>query len=202
MQVRPMQFLNRKGHCYDVTLSYDNEYLFYSNALGVVIYQRTQPNFNKNFPSMFNAFQSFVIPKPHHSVPWQIKVRNEFSRGNGVIAYVAYDFDGVVVYNFTDIDRAYVISEFNGVDQEEVARLYLSQRNENMIYVADSYNSFFAADISDLKNPVIFNANVSNVVAGADFDDIKPVNALENVFITAIGMRGAALFEFKQDSTG
>jgi hypothetical protein len=34
------------GHCYDVSRSKDEQFLYYSNAEGVVIYSRTQKNFN------------------------------------------------------------------------------------------------------------------------------------------------------------
>lgn len=94
-----------------------------------------------------------------------------------------------------DMQNPVFVNQFNPSpgSADEVSNIYFSPNNQSIIYVSNSINGFFRADISDKMNPVI---SQSGTILGGHLDDIVVLdssNTAENYLAVAIGMRGAAI---------
>ncbi|EAS03714.1 calpain family cysteine protease (macronuclear) [Tetrahymena thermophila SB210] len=93
--VQLFQQIQVDSHSLSIEFSADGNYLYFSNALSVFLFERTQVNLNDNFPNLFNIHQTKNEPMADIEYKWSclIDSTNTYMLG-------AFDHDGMYIFPY------------------------------------------------------------------------------------------------------
>ncbi|EAR97574.2 MFS transporter (macronuclear) [Tetrahymena thermophila SB210] len=180
--------------CYKLILSSNEKYLFASNGLSLVIYQSDQPQINKDFPNLFNNFQSNVVGGFKDPWPWEIFCFNDNKH-----VIIAGGTDSTFIFS---IDNPYQpelitkIPSIEGAAYDGLTLLY-DQQPQSILYLGLSQLGFYVYDISDLKNPIQKKHIIPSSVIN-DSDGVL-VNRDNSILIIGNGSIGISVYNIKDD---
>ncbi|EAS04253.3 MFS transporter (macronuclear) [Tetrahymena thermophila SB210] len=179
--------------CNKLILSSDEKYAFASNGHSLVIYQSDQPQINKDFPNLFNTFQSSLISKFQDPWAWEIFCFND----NKHVAVAG----GSSSFIFS-IENAYnpvLLSTIPSIQGAAYDGLTLINNNEpqNLLYLGLSELGFYIYDISNLSAPNKKNHIIpSNVMNDSDGVQLNHDNSL---LMISNGSIGVSVYDVKTD---
>ncbi|KAL4472026.1 hypothetical protein ABPG72_007075 [Tetrahymena utriculariae] len=189
-----VQDINGGQMCYKLILSSNEKYLFASNGLSLVIYQSDQPHINKDFPNLFNNFQSNVVGGFNDPWPWEIFC---FSDSKHVI--IAGGSNSTFIFSIDNPYQPELITKIpsqQGAAYDGLTLLY-DQQPQSILYLGLSQLGFYVYDISDLKNPIQKKHIIPSSVIN-DSDGIH-VNRDNSLLIIANGSIGISVYNIKDD---
>ncbi|KAL4433159.1 hypothetical protein ABPG74_010854 [Tetrahymena malaccensis] len=160
--------------------SSNNSYFLVNNGLQLVIHQQVTPNLNRDFPNIFNSFQSTLTFLGIEFWPYHIHI---FQDGKTVAVNVG--LIGTKLYDISDIDHPVLLStiqSLNGTSQDYV---YAQPSNENILFVGGSQLGVHIYDISNKKNPNLIttyapNPNFQNNSDGFDMNSDRSITIIGN----------------------
>ncbi|KAL4500462.1 hypothetical protein ABPG72_003413 [Tetrahymena utriculariae] len=146
--------------CNKLILSSDEKYAFASNGHSLVIYQSDQPQINKDFPNLFNTFQSSLISRFQDPWAWEIFCFND-NKHVAIAGGAAYD--GLTLINTTE--------------------------PQNLLYLGLSELGFYIYDISNLSAPNQKNHIIpSSIMNDSDGVQLNHDNSLLMIANGSIGV--------------
>ncbi|KAL4494078.1 hypothetical protein ABPG72_016034 [Tetrahymena utriculariae] len=144
------QQISVQQNSFSIAVSKDENYLYYSNANTLFVFEKVKPNLNLNFPNLFNVQQSIFIQTSSSYYKWrcyckEIDGQNYF--------FGAFDQDGLFIYNITDPYnfKAIFQNKFQNSLIDSIA--FASNLKYMMLPVQENNTSIVAYDISFLDNP-------------------------------------------------
>ncbi|KAL4446483.1 hypothetical protein ABPG74_001224 [Tetrahymena malaccensis] len=180
--------------CYKLILSSNEKYLFASNGLSLVIYQSDSPQINKDFPNLFNSFQSNVISGFNDPWPWEIFCFNDSKH-----VIIAGGSDSTFIFSIDNPYQPELITKIPSYQKAAYDGLTLlyDQSPQTILYLGLSQLGFYVYDISDLKNPIQKKHIIPSSVIN-DSDGVH-VNRDNTLLIIGNGSIGISVYNIKDD---
>ncbi|KAL4454313.1 hypothetical protein ABPG74_012270 [Tetrahymena malaccensis] len=179
--------------CNKLILSSDEKYAFASNGHSLVIYQSDQPQINKDFPNLFNTFQSSLISKFQDPWAWEIFCFND----NKHVAVAG----GSSSFIFS-IENAFYpellskIPSINGAAYDGLT-LINTTGPQDILYLGLSELGFYIYDISNLSKLIQKNHIIpSNIMNDSDGLQLNHDNSL---LMISNGSIGVSVYDVKTD---
>ncbi|KAL4459826.1 hypothetical protein ABPG74_003352 [Tetrahymena malaccensis] len=147
-----VQRLNGNHLSNDIYFSKNNneEYAFVTNGFSLLIFQQASLNTNKDFPNIFNTFQSSLVQTSPDYFPWQVIC---LSNGKQVIQTTPKHG-----FKILDIQNKYYPNLLSSTPERNGSFGGIQIDNTlNYLFVGSSQDGLHVYDISDKTNPIFLN---------------------------------------------
>ncbi|EAS05373.2 MFS transporter (macronuclear) [Tetrahymena thermophila SB210] len=160
--------------------SSNNNYFLINNGLELVIHKQVTPNLNRDFPNIFNSFQSTLTFLGIEFWPYHLHIFQD-----GKTAAVNVGLIGTKLYDISDIDHPVWLSTIKSQGGTSQDYVYAQPSNENILFVGGSQLGVHIYDITDKKNPNLIttyapNPNLQNNSDGFDMNEDRSIVIIGN----------------------
>ncbi|EAR87378.2 calpain family cysteine protease (macronuclear) [Tetrahymena thermophila SB210] len=145
-QIIPIQY-----NSFSIALSPLEDYIYYSIAESILIFQKVSLNLNDNYPNFFNVQQSLLKQTSEAYYKWRCYVKKVNQQQ---YFFGAFDVGGYIILNITDPYNYKQILSYT-YPTSIVDSIAISQSNQYMLIpVQENKTSIIVYDISTIQNPV------------------------------------------------